>query len=248
MDNHKSASGNKSSKQDFQKFHSGREGAPVCDLWTDGLICAFEFVRGSSRTTIEKHSARALAMHLSDDQNLRRQAARTVPSHSPAQSLNDNTIRKFHSLIDLNSPSGEKVDDGPHIPHHKENVHCKSQIADSHWVPIGWARISELVQIVQVDAKWSSQEIDLMEDEDDFTVAAIAAPYWERPEGPIWWCHVSAGHPSVDAWLSNAHWLHPAISIALRDESRLISERMKYLLYEVSSDGNFQWMLDFFSI
>ncbi|XP_020702957.1 uncharacterized protein LOC110114427 isoform X1 [Dendrobium catenatum] len=232
MENHKPASGNKSSKQEFQKFHSGREGAPVCDLWTDGLICAFEFVRGSSLTT-EKHSSRPQTMHRSDDQNLRRQAARTISSHPPVQNLNDNTLREVHSLIDLNSPSTVRADDGPCSPCHNENVHYRNQIADNYWVPIGWARISELVQIVQVDAKWSSQQIDLMEDEDDFTVAGVVAPYWERPEGPIWWCHVSAGHPSVDSWLSNAHWLHPAISIALRDESRLISERMKYLLYEV---------------
>ncbi|PNX74004.1 magnesium transporter CorA-like family protein, partial [Trifolium pratense] len=69
--------------------------------------------------------------------------------------------------------------------------------------------------------------------EDDFTVADLAAPYWECLAGPIWWCHVYAGHPSVEAWLSNAQWLHPAVSLALRDESRLISERMQHLLYEV---------------
>lgn len=33
--------------------------------------------------------------------------------------------------------------------------------------------------------------------------------------------------------MSNAQWLHPAISVALRDESKLISDRMKHLLYEV---------------
>ncbi|XP_020593220.1 uncharacterized protein LOC110033540 isoform X2 [Phalaenopsis equestris] len=229
MENHKSPSGIKSSRQEF---HSGREGAPVCDLWTDGLICAFEFVRGSNRTTTEKNCPRSQPMHQNDDQNLRRQTARTLPSQLLAQNLNDNTFMGCHSLIDLNSASAVR-DDEPHTPYYKETVHYKNQMSDSHWVPIGWARISELVQIVQVDAKWSSQQMNLIEDEDDFTVAGVVAPYWERPEGPIWWCHVFAGHSSVDTWLSNAHWLHPAISIALRDESRLISERMKYLLYEV---------------
>ncbi|KDO78083.1 hypothetical protein CISIN_1g0086011mg, partial [Citrus sinensis] len=76
-------------------------------------------------------------------------------------------------------------------------------------------------------------QLELIDDEDDITVADLAAPYWERPAGPVWWCHMLAGHPSVEAWLSGAQWLHPAVSLALRDESRLISERMKYLLYEV---------------
>ncbi|KAL2997035.1 hypothetical protein AAZX31_09G019700 [Glycine max] len=78
-----------------------------------------------------------------------------------------------------------------------------------HWVPIGWARISELVQAVQVDAEWSSHQFEFEYSKDDFTVADLAAPYWEHPTGPIWWCHASAGHPT---WLSNAQWLHPATS------------------------------------
>lgn len=45
---------------------------------------------------------------------------------------------------------------------------------------------------------------------------------------------MAAGHPAVDAWLAAARWLHPAICVALRDESVLISEKMKHLLYEVS--------------
>ncbi|XP_028786722.1 uncharacterized protein LOC114742670 isoform X3 [Neltuma alba] len=104
----------------------------------------------------------------------------------------------------------------------------------SHWVPIGWTRILELVQTVQVDGAWASQQFGTADDEDDFTVADLAAPYWERPSGPIWWCNVAAGHPNIEVWLRNAQWLHPAISVALRDESRLISERMKHLLYEIS--------------
>ncbi|TXG58117.1 hypothetical protein EZV62_015946 [Acer yangbiense] len=62
----------------------------------------------------------------------------------------------------------------------------------SHWVPIGWARISELVQIVQVDGGWASQQLELMDDEDDVTVVDFATPFWKRPSGPIWWCHVAA--------------------------------------------------------
>ena len=42
-----------------------------------------------------------------------------------------------------------------------------------------------------------------------------------------------AGHPSIQAWLSSAQWLHPAVSLALKDASHLISERMSHLLYVV---------------
>ncbi|KAJ0960242.1 hypothetical protein J5N97_001917 [Dioscorea zingiberensis] len=74
-------------------------------------------------------------------------------------------------------------------------AHDGERVAD-HWVPIGWARISEIVQTVQPDASWDSQQF-VIDDEDDFTVADLAAPYWERPVGPVWWCHVSAGHPQL---------------------------------------------------
>jgi hypothetical protein len=76
------------------------------------------------------------------------------------------------------------------------------------------------------------RKIDL--DEDEATVAELAAPYWERPlAGPTWWCHLDATHHGIASWLRNAHWLHPAVSLALRDESKLISERMKHIFYEV---------------
>ncbi|KAI9164924.1 hypothetical protein LWI28_004529 [Acer negundo] len=49
-------------------------------------------------------------------------------------------------------------------------------------VPIGWARISELVQTVQVDGGWASQQLELMDDKDeddegDVTIADFANPF-----------------------------------------------------------------------
>lgn len=102
-----------------------------------------------------------------------------------------------------------------------------------YWVPIGWSRIYQLVETIQADGCWETQHTEFENSDSEVTVADIAVPYWERPVGPTWWCHVDARHPSVSTWLSNSKWLHPAISIALRDESKLISERMKHLLYEV---------------
>lgn len=102
-----------------------------------------------------------------------------------------------------------------------------------YWIPIGWSRIAQLVETIRVDGCWETQNSDFEMSDNEVTVADIAVPYRERAVGPTWWCHVDAGHPSVNTWLSNSKWLHPAISIALRDESKLISERMKHLLYEV---------------
>ncbi|KAJ3671091.1 hypothetical protein LUZ60_008517 [Juncus effusus] len=176
------------------------------DLWTDGLICAFEFIRAGS--TISRTSS-------------------LVP---PTKQTSTLTLKKYTSLdsgslIDLKSDEYE----GP-----KQNPKFPNFFSENYWAPIGWHRISELVREVRTGTGWDSAEIiNLIQDEDELTVADVAAPYFERPAGPIWWCHMAAGHQAVDSWLGNASWLHPAICIALRDESRLISDKMKHLLYEV---------------
>ncbi|CAN8286746.1 unnamed protein product [Cochlearia groenlandica] len=108
----------------------------------------------------------------------------------------------------------------------------------SYWRPIGWDRIYELVETVKIDNDWLLQDMDVDNDDDvggDATVAELAAPYWERPiaSGPTWWCHVDASHRGVATWLLKARWLHPAIRVGLCDESKLISERMKHIFYEV---------------
>ncbi|CAN1150278.1 hypothetical protein LINPERHAP2_LOCUS17477 [Linum perenne] len=183
------------------------EAVSGADLWTEGLICAFEYVRGRRRGS-----------------NFR------TPSKFPPRSVDGDRDRlPPHYQENGGAIDGELTDlraDGYRDGH-------AQQFDDSHWVPIGWNRISELVQNVQVNDGWASQQLELIDSEADITVADLAAPYWERPAGPMWWCHVDAGHRSVQTWLNNAQWLHPAISLALRDESRLISEKMKHLLYEV---------------
>ncbi|XP_038987499.1 uncharacterized protein LOC103714979 isoform X2 [Phoenix dactylifera] len=224
--------GSKSKKQEVSKFHASREGAPRNELWTDGLICAFEFVRGHRSASPDKSGPRTLSLQRKGSLNPKKQITRSGLGNASSQYLNKNSLPESTPLIDLNNTvSILGVKEVPQLDDYKEKPKFMRVFSDSHWIPIGWARISELVQMVQADARWAS--LDLTDDEDDFTVADVAAPYWERPAGPRWWCHVTAGHPYVDSWLSNSPWLHPAISIALRDESRLISERMKHLLYEV---------------
>ncbi|GMY05802.1 Mg2+ transporter protein, Zinc transport protein [Fagus crenata] len=180
-------------------------------LWTDGLICAFEFIRG------HKKSISSRMMHM---------PALHAASSSPR--LDGNKLLESSSFNDLRSNEISSFDDNKYSQFHGLERHD-----GSHLVPIGWARISKLVQNLQMDANLTLHHFESMDDEADLTIADLAAPYWEHLAGPIWWCHVYAGHPSIQAWLSSAQWLHPTVSLALKDESRMISERMRHLLYEV---------------
>jgi len=204
------------------KNHHGRDPNPGSDLWTDGLICAFEFVRGKKRPVKSRSSSNITNRPHSD--------GRYSKIHAPSNGVKEASSTR----PDEKKISHPSFDDDKEVSIFQVGQsNSPEEHAGDHWVPIGWSRISELVQAVQVDAVWSSHQFEFDDSEDDFTVADHAAPYWERPAGPRWWCHVSAGHPVVEAWLSNAQWMHPAVGLALRDESKLISERMKHLLYEV---------------
>ena len=206
---------NEMKKQGNQKLHSSSRDNMLSggELWTDGLICAFEFIRGSSTHAV-------------------REVAKKKGFEGRKSSRNG-----FHESPTLPVQSGvggldDDLDDHHQSPHH---FFSKEGLPRSYWRPIGWSRITELVQAVQIDDGWASQPRDFTDDEIDVPVADVATPYWERPVGPTWWCHLDAGHPFVITWLGgSSHWLHPAISIALQDESRLISDRMKHLLYEVN--------------
>lgn len=210
-DKHSGSQESKSKKLD-NKNHSS---VPKCDLWTDGLICAFEFIRGAKKHIDSKH------VHLKQEDGHTRVTASEFNNHNPFVDSSAADVPRSRSASSLNFIDDHVLPTSAHAERHE----------GSRWVPIGWARISELVQMVQVNAEWPS--LELIDDEEDVPVTDLAAPYWERPGGPTWWCHMAAGHSSVEAWLRNATWLHPAISLALRDESKLISERMRHLLYEV---------------
>ncbi|CAA0816124.1 Magnesium transporter CorA-like family protein [Striga hermonthica] len=193
---------NVSKKPEKHKNQHSRDVTLDSELWTDGLICAFEFIRGNKIPLLKSRST-------------------NNPSTSHFRKKNSNRILSLQTDLDyLNIDTA----DG--------NSHAQERSSGNVWVPIGWTRITKLLTTVKFVSVWASQPIE-MDDEDDITVADVVAPFWERPVGPTWWCHVDASHPYVNSWLSDAQWLHPAISVALRDESKLISERMKHLLYEV---------------
>ncbi|KAK7246087.1 hypothetical protein RIF29_40946 [Crotalaria pallida] len=228
----RSHSSGKNKKPESCKTYHGRETNHGNELWTDGLICAFEFVRGRKRSVKSKYLSNTTdRLHL-DGQFSRRHVSENGSKGDSSMRIDKDRLSHSSSVNALRDSSFGASDEEKQVLLAGQ-FNPTDKYEGSHWVPIGWARISELVQTIQVGADWSSYQFDFEDDEDDFTVADLAAPYWERPAGPIWWCHVSAGHPAVDTWLSNAQWLHPAVSLALRDESRLISERMKHLLYEV---------------
>lgn len=219
-ENH-SVSQESNSKKLESKNHSG---SPKSDLWTDGLICAFEFIRGAKKH-IDSKPVNGLPSKQLDKGYLKQEDG---PTRITSPGFGQNPFVESYEVDDLRSRSTSSLDfkDGHVLP-----TGQVERYEGSRWVPIGWARISELIQMVQVNAEWPN--LELMDDEEDVPVTDLAAPYWERPGGPTWWCHVIAGHSSVEAWLKTATWLHPAISLALRDESKLISERMRHLLYEV---------------
>lgn len=179
------------------------------ELWTDGLICAFEFIH-RSRNIPPAAAVQEVA-----------KKKRFQGNQCGNSNTNNNGFHEEEPLLHVDDFDGSKDKEG--------------MLPRSYWRPIGWARISELVQDVDSDAEWASQPQEFTDDESDVPVADVASPYWEKPVGPTWWCHLDAADPYVAAWFASSHWLHPAIRIALHDESRLISDRMKHLLYEVIS-------------
>ncbi|PIN11583.1 hypothetical protein CDL12_15813 [Handroanthus impetiginosus] len=220
-------------KQENHKHQFSRDVTLGSDLWTDGLICAFEFIRSNKKTlssgsSLKVHSAQPNVVDKLQKSVFKSQRTKLLLQKFSQNSSDEPSLQKDLEAIDVDTQEGQSQSNEYHLG----CFHPRERSAGNYWIPIGWNRISELVCAVQIDADWASQPIEI-DDEDDITVADVAAPYWERPVGPTWWCHVDASHPFVNSWLSNAQWLHPAISIALRDESKLISERMKHLLYEV---------------
>ncbi|KAK6917237.1 hypothetical protein RJ641_017988, partial [Dillenia turbinata] len=154
--------------------HNCRDAMPKADIWTDGLICAFEFVQSRVKTPRSKLSTKVQF----------------------APQTNAESQSKAVGLTDATQKSNGVVEFGSH-----------TDIRANHWVPVGWERINELVQMAQtaqMGCDWAVPQFESLNEEDNLTVADLAAPYWEYPAGPIWWCHVAAGHQFIDAWLKNA--------------------------------------------
>ena len=225
-------------------------------LWVDGLLCAYEFVPGpkkhikltgkldSHEPGLFKGSFDAEVAVKSTDVGTIEDiiSQRKIPPSSSTPELGPKS-RSNLLLQELSSQKpGKTSNEDQHRSHQEQEqqevVEKRKTRSSHHWVPIGWNRLEELVGSVQIDADWLWADDAAVSSENSeyefLSVADVAIPYWEPKSGPTWWCNVLAGHPRVEAWLSHSHkWLHPAVSSALKDESKLISERMKHLFYEV---------------
>ncbi|WOL14605.1 hypothetical protein Cni_G23385 [Canna indica] len=150
-DQHLSGKGNKSNKA-----HTVKDGTPWTDLWIDGLICAFEFVRVHKSASTEKCIANTHSTHSKNNLNTKKQVSKSESDAISVQYLDES---EFICLMSPNHNDATLDPDGVSQSNDSKGKTKRIRgIQGGHWVPIGWARISELVQMVQVDASWSSQK------------------------------------------------------------------------------------------
>ncbi|KAG0610700.1 hypothetical protein M758_7G084800 [Ceratodon purpureus] len=225
------------------------------DLWRDGLLCAYEFIPAPTRKIkvggefnpqgpIEGRFDAEISLKQShvlfddprvDSNRSQKSLAASSPSSSPKSppsslgtEIQGFVVRESLKKGDEKALSTSSHGNGGRLDHQPSGK--KGQI--SQWIPIGWQRLAELFQGIQIDTEWPMDE-GFSDNDDTLSVADLAQPYWQMRAGPTFWCHVDARHPKIQQFFLNAQWLHPAVSGALRDEKRLISDRMKHLLYEV---------------
>ncbi|KAI3937704.1 hypothetical protein MKW92_010586 [Papaver armeniacum] len=152
-------------KQDNLTNCCSKENMPESELWTDGLICAFEFVRELRKTIVSKPASDT---HF--DQHFNGKDPEKQVPNGTTDSISQNVQHidhpEFESLKKVEPDAKFHLEDA--IINHSDGT---EKSVGSHWVPIGWARIYELAQTVQVGGKWSSQAMESISDEDEFTVA-----------------------------------------------------------------------------
>ncbi|PNY09415.1 magnesium transporter CorA-like family protein, partial [Trifolium pratense] len=143
------------------KTYHGRDPNPGSDLWTDGLICAFEFVRGKKRPVKSRYSSKVTNRLHFDSQY----STMHVPSNGLVKASSTGPDEKKLPHPSSVNVSGDSSFDASNDDKEGEVLQADQSNAPEkhkgdHWVPIGWSRISELVQAVQVDAVWSSHQFE----------------------------------------------------------------------------------------
>ncbi|KAL3677815.1 hypothetical protein R1sor_020771 [Riccia sorocarpa] len=230
------------SSPDIQKSYLTKT-QTATEMWVDGLILAYELIPApKNRIKVGgKFGQKSGPMR----GNFSAEITLDEPKAAPDAQIADESWKQKKSPL----PDSSVEEDGGAVEEEKgeearsvgsrgeEREEWKKKQHDK-WVPIGWERIGELCQLAQsniISGKADEMMLNetCSEDCENLTVADQAAPYWQKPVGPTWWCHVDPCHPHINSWLMEAQWLHPAISAALLNESRLISDRMKHLYYEV---------------
>ncbi|RVW47381.1 hypothetical protein CK203_090341 [Vitis vinifera] len=182
---------NKMKNPENQTNSNGRDATPGSDLWTDGLICAFEYVTSHRRISRSKYGSKIQSVQQIEGENMKKQVPENKVSRASAQNLIRKHRSESASLVELEPDHVASLDN--HIDHQfyqSDRYHMTERSSGSHWVPIGWARISELVQTVRVDAGWALQQFEVTDDEDERSAADLAAPYWSSLQdlygGAMW--------------------------------------------------------------
>lgn len=239
---------------DLQTFHTPKvQSTGTLDLWRDGLLCAYEFLPmpakkfkvGADFSNHNGHLQGRLDCEISVKHPHEYLAGIDLNrSHDSFGGVSEDAtvsggvgslgteVQGFVVRESLLEKAPSATSSSPRGELHDHRWGATKKEHGPQWIPIGWPRLSELFQAVQGDPMWGNDE-GLSDEDDSLTAADLAHPYWQKRKGPTFWCHVDARHPNIQKTLANSCWLHPAVSLALRDEKRLISERMKHLLYEV---------------
>ncbi|KAG0603075.1 hypothetical protein M758_10G064500 [Ceratodon purpureus] len=233
-------------------FHAHKVSSTgTLDLWRDGLLCAYEYIPAPKKkftvgaefgnqngqvqgrldceiSVQHPHDLAGISLDRSHDSF--GEVSEDLPAGSTGEGSGSPNPEVQGFVV---RESLHKDEENAMSPPSSSPRGLKKKERGSQWVPIGWSRLSELFQEVQGDPMWCNGESELSDEDESLTAADLAQPYWQKRNGPTFWCHVDARHPNIQKTLANSCWLHPAVSVALRDEKRLISDRMKHLLYEV---------------
>ncbi|KAK2993916.1 LOW QUALITY PROTEIN: hypothetical protein RJ640_012790 [Escallonia rubra] len=129
----------------IEEYLQNKDAMPGSELCTDGLICAFELVRGHRNSARPKSNLKSLSA-----ENMKKEVPTCGKVEASAEKTNDKYLFDSTSLIKLDA--GSVGDNKDTHGYQSGCLHTMDILEGGHWVPIGWARIFELVQTVQVNA------------------------------------------------------------------------------------------------
>lgn len=106
------------------------------DLWTDELICAFELVHGYKKVKTAQQVAKEV---------VKKQVCSSDHNGWSSEKISENSLCELLQLEPDDSNNGRDCDHNCHLG----NFNSRGGLPRNCWMPIGWDRISELVQTVQ---------------------------------------------------------------------------------------------------
>ncbi|CAN6696631.1 unnamed protein product [Malus baccata var. baccata] len=162
---------NNTKNPDSHRICSSRDPMPGTgsDLWKNELICAFEFIRSRKKIISSKPGSKNLTKQQIDGEQERVRVPSYGFSDSPSQ------------MEDRSQQSGQVQD--------------MEGFEGGHWVPIGWDRISEIVQTVQAVSCFHFDVQDL------YISISLSHSHSHTPMA-------RRSHLSYEIWDSTAHRSH----------------------------------------